>query len=505
MADDRERLIKLRRLKELRTKAAVVKPPVAPEKPYDPTEGMSGMEKFAAGVGSGATRVGRRVANLAMSEKPQSSRFAGLDLQRPEPKPENWYSDQSVRAQAERDAPLGETGAGMVGQFAGEMAATAPLGAIGSATRTAPTLVRALGVLGEGAGQGLATSGVDEGGKGAAIGAGVSGAFGVGGKMLGRALEGIVRKSPEAEMMETIAARHGEELKLPLGKAAAEDGISGLLKNIYSKILPYVPGASKTLKKQDAEAAQKFRNIALKEASPSNLDTLPDADIYTNMKDINDAFEKSYMDLAKGSGLRTNLLRTKINLARLAEETGDEAFLAPLDSVETLLKADFVKSSPEDLAKYTALSEPWENFLRVRKAVARTKKTGGEFSPTDLREAGKRMEGDLALSMGEGRMQDLAETGEKTLGQESRFPNFLERSIAWGGLGGLAGLSLPAAVGVGVGGRVAGSRKAQEALMGETTMQRALIKLLRDNPEKANMLRSGLQGATIAEGNEDGP
>lgn len=512
MAGDRERLQKLRRLKELRAKVAAPTP-VAPEKPYSPTDDMSGMGKFAAGVGSGATRVARRAANLAMSEKPQSSRFAGLDLQRAEPKPEDWYSDESVRDQSQRDAPLGNTGAGMAGQFVGEMAATAPLGAVGTSVRTAagaaraaPALARTLGVGAEGAAQGVVTSDVGAAGKGAGIGAGIAGAFGAGGKVLNRALQGIVRKSPEAEMMETIAARHGEDVKLPLAQAASDEGVSGMLKMIYGKILPFVPGATKQLKAQGEEAGEKFRNVALKEAAPPGVEVLPDSgkDVHGSMKVINDAFEKAYMDLGKDSSLRTNLLRTKINLQRLAQETGDDAFLAPLNSVEDLLKADFVKGSAEDLARYEALADPWENFLRVRKAAARTKTQGGRFSATELRNAGKAMEGDRTLSQGKGKLQDLAEVGEQTVGRESKAPGFIERSLAWGGLGGLGYLSPVGAAAMWGTGKALGSKAAQNTLMGDTTMQRAIIKMLRDKPEMANMLRSGVQGATIAEGNDDG-
>lgn len=515
MADDRTELMELRRLAELEAKATVRAPKT--EEKYDPTEGMSGYEKFAAGVGSGASRVFRRAGNLLTgndgSRKP-SSRFAGLSgVSVPRTDPSSFFSDESLAEQKRIDQPLSNTGWGTAGQVAGEFAATAPIGAAGSgvralatAAKAGPKLAGTLGLLSEGGAQGLVTSEVGEAGKGSAVGAGITGALGVGGKLFNRALSGIVRKSSEAELLDTLAKRQGEDVFVPLAQAADDSGISGAVKKIYEKILPYVPGASKQLEKQKGLAEEKFRNVAMKEAFPNAASELPDMgkDVHTSMQALSDSFDKAYMDLAKDSSLRSNLLRTKIGLQKLAEKTGDERLLEPLGAVDDLLKQDFVRSSPEELAKYEALNDSWGKFLRVRKAAARTKRQGGQFSPTDLRDATKRMDNDAVLSAGKAPLQDLAEVGEKTIGRSSGYPSFLERSLAWGGLGGLSYLEPTAALALYGGGRALGSRAAQKTLMGDTSTQREIIKLLRENPRAATILRRGTQGAIIAEGNEDG-
>jgi hypothetical protein len=349
----------------------------------------------------------------------------------------------------------------------------------------------------EGAAQGVVSSAPGEAGQGAATGAAISSALGGAGAALKRTLQGVVRKSPEAEMMETIAAQHGEKVDLPLSQAASKEGISGIMKDIYGKILPLLPGSSKN---KVEEGIEKFRNVALKESSPRGLD-LPDAgkDVHGSMKILNDAFENAYMDLGKDSSLRTNLLRTKINLQRLATETGDDAFLAPLDSVESLLKADFIKGSAEDLARYEALADPWENFLRVRRAAANTDSQGGRFTPTELKKSIKSLSTEKERSQGSARLQDLAEVGEATVGQKASYPSFAERSLANTALraGGILGSPVVYPVN-----KILSSKTTEKALLGDTTLQRAILKKLRDRSDTAKLLGSGAQGAVIAESND---
>src|SRR5262245_59197658 len=73
------------------------------------TEGMSGVEKFAAGMGQGAVNLGRNVANIA--------HLPG-------------FSDEDLAEAKQRDAALLATGAGRAGSIAGEILATAPVGGL---------------------------------------------------------------------------------------------------------------------------------------------------------------------------------------------------------------------------------------------------------------------------------------------------------------------------------------------------------------------------------------
>lgn len=98
----REELEALRRLAELEAKARSAQP-AAPQERYDPTEGMSTMDKLLAGVGKGMTDVGRGVGQMF-----------GL------------VSREDIKESRARDAALMNTGAGKVGNVAGSIAALAP-------------------------------------------------------------------------------------------------------------------------------------------------------------------------------------------------------------------------------------------------------------------------------------------------------------------------------------------------------------------------------------------
>lgn len=96
-------------------------PAPAPQS-YDPTEGMSGGEKFLAGMGKAFTDVGRGVGNLV-----------GL------------VSDEDVAEARRLDAPLMDTGAGTAGNVTGAFATFLPLMAVpGANTLQGAALTSAL-------------------------------------------------------------------------------------------------------------------------------------------------------------------------------------------------------------------------------------------------------------------------------------------------------------------------------------------------------------------------
>jgi hypothetical protein len=121
------------------------------------TEGMSGVEKFRAGVGQGMVNIARHGANLVGMDKLP---FTDIDT-----------SKQGLADAKQRDQALLETGAGRAGSIVGEIAATAPIGglAAGGARALGGGLVRA--GLAEGAAQGLLTADPGQRLRGAAEGA----------------------------------------------------------------------------------------------------------------------------------------------------------------------------------------------------------------------------------------------------------------------------------------------------------------------------------------------
>ena len=120
---DRDRLNKLRRLKELRAKSQAPSVPVKQIDTYstDPTEGMTTTEKFLAGAGKAFVDVGRGAkqiyTELLGDEQEQAQVQAEID-------------------EAKRlDDPLLRTGAGVAGNIAGGIAAFAPTALVpGAAT-----------------------------------------------------------------------------------------------------------------------------------------------------------------------------------------------------------------------------------------------------------------------------------------------------------------------------------------------------------------------------------
>jgi hypothetical protein len=154
-------------------------------------EGMSGPQRFVAGIGQGATHAGRQVGNLL-----------GV------------VSDEALQDAASLDKGLLGTGAGQAGAFLGEVAATAPVGGlVGAGGRTlasqlgAKTLGKKLatvaaGGLGQGAAEGALMAGPGDRGAGAAIG-GAAGAVlpYVGGTLVQSVTRGIRPSAPARELM----------------------------------------------------------------------------------------------------------------------------------------------------------------------------------------------------------------------------------------------------------------------------------------------------------------
>lgn len=112
------------------------------------TEGMSGLDKFRAGIGQGMTNIARQAQNLV-----------GL------------RSDEELQEAAQRDRALLDTGAGKAGSFLGEIAATAPVGGLAGAGAKAAATRAGLNLFGRGA-AGTAAMGATQGAAEGALTAG---------------------------------------------------------------------------------------------------------------------------------------------------------------------------------------------------------------------------------------------------------------------------------------------------------------------------------------------
>jgi len=134
----------------------------------DPTEGMSGLGKFAAGYGKATVDAGR---GIAQALTPDDSEF-GRNLQ------------ASIDESQQRDKPLMNTGAGAAGNLVNSIAMAAPTAAIPGAN-TALGAAAIGGVTGALQPTASNESTIDKAGTGAL--------FGVGGQIAGRMLPSVIK------------------------------------------------------------------------------------------------------------------------------------------------------------------------------------------------------------------------------------------------------------------------------------------------------------------------
>ena len=170
----------------------------------DPTEGMSGMDKFLAGAGSGAMNVLRQTGNIL-----------GV------------VDDEAIAEQRRIDAPLMESGAGQAGRLVGDVAATLPLG-LGAGAAARGVLgagSRVIPAAAEAATEGAILAGPGERGAGAMMGGGLGGAMGLAGRQLTKM--GRPRGTPASAALEREGVNLTVGQRSPGFLRAAEESVVG--------------------------------------------------------------------------------------------------------------------------------------------------------------------------------------------------------------------------------------------------------------------------------------
>lgn len=188
----------------------------ADRKEFDPTVGMSGTDKFLAGVGKAMTDVGRGVGQMV-----------GL------------VDREEVGASRALDAPLMNTGAGAAGNFAGNVAMLAPTAMIPGANT-----VTGAGVIGAAAGLAQPSTSTQETLTNLALG----GAGGTAGQAVANKLPGVVQAWKQRAAQKAAdqtsqsaqkfaAARAGNQLGYVVPPADLNPGVtSELLSGLSGKI-----------------------------------------------------------------------------------------------------------------------------------------------------------------------------------------------------------------------------------------------------------------------------
>lgn len=520
---------------------------------YNPTSGMSGGQKFRAGIGSGMMKMARGATNLAL----------------PESITPEWASTETIREAKNLDKPLGDTGAGAAGQLIGEVASTLPLGVatgaalkgaqmLRAAPRTASVLTRALGnpagrAALEGAASGAIAADPEERGSGAATGAALGATMAKLAQGGGRIIRGLVKKSDAAQDLAQLASQHGEDIFVPISQAADEgDLISRVAKTTYKEALPIIPGVKGKLQRQGAAAAEKLREISVREALPPGM-ALPKSagnKVLEATGAIQRGFDQAYDDTIKSyafnvpgnfkdevarkvaasagknskvnsqtvekvSGMvddimkqfsdgqktidGTNLLNVKRGISEMMKfAKGHEK--GPLqaademidDLIVTELKQGGSAANVADLKKYLELTPAYRAFKPVKSAAESAVPSEGRFLFRTLAQRAKRSpEQRLIGQLGAQTVDMPAATGTLT--------GKILANLGMMGAGFGAFMAPLAVAGTMAGGQVLASKPVQRGLMGDLATQKVMAELLRRNPELMRMAGSGVRGAITAE------
>ena len=243
-------LEKLRLLKENRENSDAELAAMA-----NPTEGMSGTDRFVAGAGRGMANIGRNLGNIIGMEE---------------------FDDEALATSKRRDEALMDTKSGALGSFAGEVAALAPISlagrgamAAGSAAKAAlaaPTVGRAaltniprltgagMGGLKSAAAQGAVAGGIlsDPGERlsGATTGAVAGGVLNKSLGALGRKVASGFKESPAAvNFGNAVEKLIGRRPSLPVAQAARSTKLAYPYKSVVS-MFPLARGGSKTMEQK---------------------------------------------------------------------------------------------------------------------------------------------------------------------------------------------------------------------------------------------------------------
>lgn len=364
---------------------------------YDPTAGMSGGQKFVAGIGSGLTDVGVGAQQLV-----------------------GMKSREDVARKRETDAPLLRTGAGMAGNIAGQIAATAPAGALGVAGRgaTALRLARGGAMQGGVTGAVLPVAGDESRLKNAAVGAGLGAAIPIGLRGAGRALAQSPGLDDMARAMrrlqdQGVALTRADTLRSPAAQQVARlgrDSLSGQVArrggdarrnaSIARAVLRHIGEDADTatpevLTRARLRIGREFEDVFSPDAPVRMTEDLirTRADILKNLPLSGDSKAAVLAELKRVresfKGGRTTGRTVKeltAHLRRRAESARKGQALDAADAfddlTEGLEEAAFSAAGPEAQKRIAVARRQWRNLRAVERAADRD--WGGGIAPRKL-------------------------------------------------------------------------------------------------------------------------
>jgi hypothetical protein len=233
----------------------------------NPTAGNSGAQNFVEGTGRGMAKVADTVSGpkTQLTADEQGNLVGSLS------------PDQSKLTDDKLDAPLLATRGGSLGNLAGEVAATAPIGGAGGAAGEALGMGKlagaGLGRLAGRVGARAAQAGAEGGaasaatGEDAGQGAAVNAALSLPLSAAGRVVRGIVGKSEAANNLVQAAGEENKDLHIPISQ-----GGTGPMKTLYKTVLPYFFGAREQLEHQAGKAEDTLGDTLMTHAPAPQLD-----------------------------------------------------------------------------------------------------------------------------------------------------------------------------------------------------------------------------------------
>lgn len=256
------------------------------------TDEMGSIERFIAGAGRGMHNIGR----TALGWTPESMGIQDV---------------LGNDAEMDRlDTPLLDTTGGMLGNLAGEIVTTAPVGggAVSMGGRLlgafAPRVAGFGGAYGAGAARGVVEGAIESGmvGGDPMIGAGVGGGIGGAIPLVGRAWRGLgrpARPSREALEIERLGRTEGVPIELTAGQLADDSTFTGSLIKGVENTIDRVPGAGAILHAKE-EAVANWNLAEIRAAMPNGMRDRITAPGHEGMEQARQAFNQGYTDALSG-------------------------------------------------------------------------------------------------------------------------------------------------------------------------------------------------------------
>lgn len=431
----------------------------------DPTEGMGFGELMAAGAGKAVVDTGRGIGQLLRHAMPDSwADKAGLPTQAD--------IDESKRL----DAPLMETAAGLAGNVGGNVgmmllpggvlksagtAANLPKVAKAGQLLSAPDTVRKGAAVGAGLAALQPTASDDNALAQIALGAG-GGAIGAAvPNSLSRALSPKTR--PEAKMLidagvtptpgqilggafqrledgATSIPFVGDTIKGAQRRAVDDFNVAAYnraLNPIGSEFDHSVPIGHEGLAKVADEISTAYENLLptlkIRQDNQFNAEIGSLRNLAKNMPEAKaKQFENILHDsllgrFAKGGGMRgetmqeaNSKLGQEIRLYSGSPDPDNRKLADALREAKSTFDNLVTRSNPDKADELKGINQAWANLARLEDAGSRIGAKDGVFSPAQLKSASRAADKTVrkrGTAQGKALLQDLAEAGQKTLGQ----------------------------------------------------------------------------------------